>query len=512
MSEDIKKESVSENSPEKKKRNLKKLKYGAMSVVLGIIVIAVIVILNVIVTLASERVNLSADLTSNSIYALSAQTTDFLKTVNADVEIVVMLDEDSINIAGEPYYKQALEIIKQYPRENSRIKVSFVNLTVNPQYTARYANIYQGSISEGDVVITSGGRIRTFTFYDMFNVEYSMNQAMISSSKAEQMITSAILYVCNANPKKVYILKAESAEASPTSGNIEKLLSDNGYDVLEWNPSLELLPEDADVLVIDAPLNDFTPETITNIYSFLENDGKYSKNLIYLANASQKPMTNMDSLLADWGMKIKTGYFISDQNIANILSAESPLVLGAYINKTGNEYISSVTNPELPVVVVNAAPIELTGTNITGTTAATTLLATSDTSYSFNEESYAAMIADPTIPVETAAYPVMALSSKGVRNDEGLRFSNVLVISGSSMLSSRYSEAGYFNNGEYFVSIVNTMTGRSDNVSLIPKTTGEITFQMTLPKYQSLTVLFMYAIPLAIAIAAAVVLLRRRNK
>jgi hypothetical protein len=512
MSEDIKKDSGREQPPEKTKRNFKKLKYGTMSIVLAIIVIAVIVILNVIVNLASERVNLSADLTSNSIYALSADTTDFLKTVTSNVEIVVMLDENTISAYGDPYYKQALEIIRKYPQENSRIKVDFINLTVNPQYTARYTEIYQGNIVTGDVVITSGGRIRVFSFDEMFNVDYSTGQAVISSSKAEQMITSAILYVCNANPKKVYIMQVESAEASPTAGNIEKLLSDNGYDVLEWNPALEMLPEDADVLVIDAPLNDFTPEMITNIYSFLENDGKYSKNLIYLSNASQKEMTNMNGLLADWGMRVKSGYFISDENVANILSADSPLVIGAYINTSGNEYTASVTNPELPIVVVNASPIELTGTGITGTSAATTLLATSDTSYSFNEELYAAMMADPNTPVETASYPVMALSSKGVRNDSGLSFSNVFVISGSNMLSSRYSEMGYFNNGEYFVSIVNTMTGRSDSISLIPKSTTEITFEMNLGKFNALRNVFLYIIPIAIAIVGAVILLRRRNK
>ncbi|MDR0991941.1 MAG: GldG family protein [Ruminococcus sp.] len=512
MSEDIKKDPVSDGKPDKKKRNLKKLKYGTMSVILAIIVIAVIVILNVIVTLASERVNLSADLTSNNIYALSAETTDFIKTVNANVEIVVMLDENTINASGEPYYKQALEIIKKYPQENSRISVDFINLTVNPQYTARYANIYQGSIAVGDIVITSGGRIRTFAFDEMFNVDYSTGQARIGSSKAEQMLTSAILYVCNANPKKVYIMQVESAEAYPTTGNILKLLSDNGYDVLEWNPALETLPEDADVLVVDAPLNDFTPETISSIYSFLENDGKYSKNLIYLANASQKEMTNMNSLLSDWGMRVKSGYYITDKNVANLIRPETPFFISARIDTSNNNYIEGVTNPELPVIISYASPIELLGTEITGTSAATKLLSTSDTSYAVNDELFAQLSVDPNTPVETASYPVMALSSKGLRNDDGLEFSNVLVISGSEMLDETLSLAGYYNNGEYFVSIVNTMTGRSDNISLIPKSSREITFPMDMSKYNSLSALFMYIIPIGVAIVGAIVLIRRRNK
>jgi hypothetical protein len=211
-------------------------------------------------------------------------------------------------------------------------------------------------------------------------------------------------------------------------------------------------------------------------------------------------------------MKIKTGYFISDQNVANIMSSSSPLVIGAYINKTDNQYIASVTNPELPVIAVNASPIELTGTNITGTSAATILLATSETSYTFNEDEYAQLMSDPNAAVETASYPVMALSSKGIRNDSGLRFSNVFVISGSSMMSANYSQAGYFNNGEYFISIVNTMTGRSDNVSLIPKSTDQITFPMDQGTFNSYTIIFMYMIPIAIAIVAAIVLIRRRNK
>jgi hypothetical protein len=514
MNEDIKKEPET-NEGEHKKANFKKLKYGTMSIVLSIAVIAVIVLLNVILTLASNRVQLAADLTTTKFYELSETTTDYLDTVTSKVNIVVMAEESVLNNSGEQYFKQALEMIKNYAKENNNITVEFVNLTANPQYASRYAQIYQGNIGDGDVVISSDTRITVFPFVDMFNIGYNdYGQQVISSSKVEQSVTSAVMYVTNKNPKKVYVMDVPTADESNVAQNVGSLLGNNGYDVLEWNPIVQpAIPTDADVLVITAPLSDFDETMINTFTAFLENGGKWSKNIIYLAHPGQTDTTNINSFLYDWGVGVDNTGFISDTDPANLASTDSIFALRTYINTADNSFLAGVPNTAQPVIINRAMPIKFVGAGETGDTSVVTLLSTALSSYVINEELLAAVGTDPNFEYPTAAYPVMTVSQKGYKSDyEGVNFSNVLVISSSDMLVSGLTGATYYNNGSYFVSILNEMTGRSDTITIIPKTSGTLTFAPDVKTLEDLTVVFYYVLPLAVAVIAAVVILRRRHK
>jgi hypothetical protein len=511
MNEDIKKEPETTPGEHKKKPNLKKLKHGTISVVISVVVIAIIVVLNVIITLASDRVNLTADLTTTDFYELTATTTDYLKTVTDNVNIVVMIDEATLTSSGEKYFKQAVEVIKNYAKENRHITVEFINLTANPDYASRYAQIYQGSIVEGDIVVTSGTRVNVFSFSEMFTLDqYGQS---IASSVVEQTVTSAIMYVTNKNPKKVYIMNVRSAETQDITGSVKELLGDNGYDIGEWNPNLEPIPADADVLVIDAPLADFDENTIQSFQTFLENNGDYSKNIVYLANPGQTEMKNMDNFLYDWGVVIDRGYFLTDMNSANIVSTGSLYMIKTDVPYYGNDFASGISNPDLPVIINRAMPISLSGTGESGAATVKTLLQTSETSVIFNDALQSQLMTDPDMQLEGAQYPVITVSQKGFEGGpRNLTFSNVLVISSSEMLYSGFTGESYYNNGNYFVSILNEMTGRSDTVTIFGKTSGDKTFATNLELVENLTVVFYYVIPLIIAAIAAVVLLRRRHK
>ena len=77
------------------KFNTKKLKYGSVATVITVIVIAVVVVINVIVVALGERTNLKLDLTSKNAFEISQETIDYITSLNQDVEIVTMSDENA---------------------------------------------------------------------------------------------------------------------------------------------------------------------------------------------------------------------------------------------------------------------------------------------------------------------------------------------------------------------------------------------------------------------------------
>ena len=70
----------------------RKARHGSMAAVLVIGAVALVVVLNIVVGLLVERFpNLKMDLTSNSAYALSDDTSDFMSHLDKDVTMYILL-------------------------------------------------------------------------------------------------------------------------------------------------------------------------------------------------------------------------------------------------------------------------------------------------------------------------------------------------------------------------------------------------------------------------------------
>ncbi|MDR0943272.1 MAG: GldG family protein [Ruminococcus sp.] len=507
------------NKTQGKRFNTKKLKYGTLSIVVTVIVIAAVVLFNVIVGVLSEKQNLNIDLTSQQFYEISPETEDFLRQITQKIEITVMADEMFLNNGSGQYaswYKQAYEIMKKFPQSNPNITLRFVDLTLHPEELNRFASVYQGSIESGSIVVSllddegNPVRVKVGNILELFNAEldYQRNQYVISSSKAEQVLSTFVIYVTDVKPMKAYVMSLEMAEMDSIS-NIESLLSTNGYDTQRWNPN-NPMPTDMDLLVIDNPLNDFTEKMIDDIYKYLENDGNYGKNLVYLANNAQKETPNFNTFLNEWGLSVRQGTMIGENDPQNLLTTQSLYWFKTNINT--NDYTEGVSNTNLPVAVYAPSPIDILfpfHVNIT----TTDLLDTADTAFIVDDEFLTALEDDPSLTPETGTFSVMALSSKHTFDDDhNMIKSNILVIGSSEMMTSQVTSSSLYSNAEYFLSTVNVMTGKTNSLVIAPKADSTNTFAVNQERYNTAYVIFMMVLPLCVLIIGAVVLLRRRHK
>ena len=495
--------------------NSKKLKYGSVATLITVFVIAAAVLLNVVVSLIGDRVNLKFDLTSTGMYDLSSQSIDYLKTLNQDVEIVVMSDEATFRDSASVYNKQIYETIKKYPFYSDKVSVKFVDITSDPTYANKYSQSYKGTISDGSIVIACGDKVKVTTVNNLFNAEanYQTYQYDITSSKAEQVITSSIMYVTDPSPKKATILDVETQGIG--NSMIQALLENDGFDVTTVDPMTEDFPSDADLIVINAPLNDFPSELIDKIYNYLENNGSYGKNLIYLANTAQKATPNIDAFLAEWGIQIGDGV-IGDLDTNNLATSSTYYVIKNYIQD--NDYSKNVSQADLPVVAYFARPVNLLFAN-SGNVTTTSLLSTADTAYVLTkdmQDSYNETGKEPSdedIKKLQGVYNTMAVSNKYAFDSNNNRLdSNILVYGSSNMLDENITGASYYNNGDYFVSAVNKIMGKEVGVTIVAKDFSAATFDTSASRYYSSFWVFIVIIPLAVLVTGMVVWLRRRHK
>lgn len=494
------------------KINKKKLKYGTAAVVITAVVIAMVVLLNVVLSVLSESINMNFDITPDSDFEISEETKDYLASLTENVEICTTVDELVFKTSENRYYRQAYEVLKKYEFNSDKITVNFVDMTTNPTYVEKYKKYYDGTINDSSIIIFNEDtkRIKVLSTSDLFNTEvnYYYFQEQIVSSKAEQTLTSAIMYITDPEPKTAVYLNVMTQ--SIAGENIQSMLNSNGFDLLTVDPLIEEIPADADLIVLNAPINDLSPDVINKLYNFMENGGNYGKNMIYLASMEQNETPNIDAFLAEWGIAVKSGV-VSDNNQQNLDPNYYGYGFASFIEE--NDYTAGIAaeNIEAPVVSYYARPIELLF-DFSGNVSVISLLNTAETGIAITTEMQQEYADTGVMPViEEHAIPMIALSNKYTFIENEQVLSNLVVFGSDQMLRSDITSATYYNNGDYFVSILNKISGKENGIYIVEKDLSGDTFPLTTSQFIVLAVV-MFVIPLAVLITGIVVWVRRRHK
>ena len=504
-------EQLSEKEEAKrKKRSIarRKWKYGSVATAVTVVVVALVVLFNVVVNLLSEKIDMSVDLTKNGTFEISQETMDYLATVNEPVEIVCMSDENTFKTSNYVYYKQAYEVLRKYTIYSDNVSLKFVDMVKNPTYADRYKSMYKGEIDAYSIVVSSSKRIRVIAIQDLYNTEMNYNtfSQQVVSSNAEQELTSAIMYVTDPDPLQAVVFNSETAGTS--YDNVMALLNANGIDTTEIDPLSQEIPEDADIIVINAPLNDYDDSIIDSIYSFLDNGGRLGRNLIYIADYSQKSMKNMETLLSEWGIGIGDGV-VGDMDTAN-LQTQNYYIVRDYIKE--GDYTLNVASFDLPVIDYQSRPLTLLFDNA-DTRSTVALLQTADTGFVFTEEMREAAERGENGDIDSGVQTTWALGRKYMFDENNqAHYSNVLVIGSSETLDESMTSTTYFNNGDYFISILNSMTGKNTGISIVAKDLTSETFDIDNSKVSTGFTVFVIVLPLVVLVAGAVVFIRRRTK
>lgn len=546
----------------KQKQRKKKMKYGSVAVAITLIVTAIVILLNVVVGLLVERYpNAKLDLTTSNLYEVSDETIDYIKNLDTTVEIAVSSEESTLE--KDSYLKMVTEMLKKYQSYSSEVEVTYFDTTKNPDILSKYQSKYSGTISSDNVIVCSGDRVRVFPLSDFFDMDqdklqyYYYGQATlaecITAFKGEQSLTNAIMNVTDANPQRVGFIAKSNGNSiyNPTNGNVyaaqvlSTLLDDNGYDVTQLDMVTdEISPADYDLLVLPAPVNDLTVDAIEKLETFLHNDGNLGKRLLYIADFTQGNTPNLDAFLKDWNIVADTSYVIDDnattQQAVTLLVAGNQRMYAPIVNPVSSDYSSGLANTSLPIVAPVSRPILTRDAN--NGRVVTNLLTTADTSYcvplnldgnaekaeaawdSANgvEKTTEATTEETTeatttttfdvANAERSSYSVMAFSQNQISKDNALLESDVMVIGSMGYFDVYVAQDTSYNNAEYFISALNTICGKSDNIVIAAKNMNLTSIDATASQMKMLTTVVIVVIPALMVVIGIVIWARRKSR
>lgn len=497
------------SKPQKEKGKFKKFmksrkaKHGTVAMAITALVIVMVIVLNIIIGLLVNRFpDLELDLTSNNSFALQDDTIDYVSHLNNDVTVYILMEKDKFESQGT-YFVQAQKMLnKMVSKSDGKMKIKYVDLTSNPSFTSNYPNVdWQSSSANNIVLVESGKQYKVLTLTDCFEYdEQTYNYYgtySFTGTKIEQAVVTAILNVTTDDKVVVDMIKGNNEQ---DYSSLKSLLENNAYQVNDVSLATGDFDKDAKVAIMYAPSVDLDEKIVEKLSTWLSNDGKYGRSLIYVPTADMGEMPNLDDFLKEWGMSIDRGYVFETDETA-LVNANSPY---AFTVSYGDYYKDNLKNSKIPVVVSESHAV-----NITDENTAHALLKTTD------KAGVLPIDADKSWDYKDAITGNGEnVAAEGVMTNEDKKSSRVVVFGSYIMFSDTIMKYNSFNNSAYFMNVINTIADKEDvGITIESKSIDNTELGITdVATQNTMLIVFVIVIPIAILVAGFVFWLRRRNR
>lgn len=449
----------------------RKVLEGTNTLVYTAVAVAIVVLANWYV----ERHNHRWDMTPSQNYSLSEQTKKILKGLTRDVTIYVF--------GREGGSRGSRDLIDNYRVVSPKVSVKYVDPTRDPVLAKQY-NVRR----DGTIIVATA------------------DKHFEAQSETEEGVTNAVVRLLKGQ-KTIYFIQGHGehdVESSDRLGyaNIKKAMENENY-VTKTHVLMQKLevPADCSLVVVAGPKNDYLPQEIEVIKTYLTGGGHA---LVLLDPGVEIP--NLTKLLADWNVTVRNDLVIDENPIAQMVGGrpEMPLVLN---------YGSS---PIVQPLARNATMFPLTRSFETGKESkpgisTESLCETTASSFGFADFSPKVReIAgfrngkDIRGPLSVAVSGSIT-SGSGEAKKEG-RF----VAVGSSLIAAN-NFLGFQGNRDLVMNMVNWLSADEDLISIRPKPPESQQLNLTNAQMSRLFYGGVIGLPLLIIVAGFTVWWRRRG-
>ena len=271
----------------------KHIKNGSYTMVMSVIFIAVVIVINMIVSTIPSKYS-EIDISSQKLYSIGDETKKMLKDLEKDVTIyqIAQSGSEDENISN---------LLKKYEDESKHIKVEQKDPVVNPKFVSQYTS---DDLSANSLIVVCGDRNKVIDYNNIYetSIDYQTYSSQTTGFDGEGQITSAIGYVTSENLPVLYTVEGHGEKDMDSS--IKEDIEKANMDIKSLNLLTEgTIPDDADCLFIDSPSTDFSSDEKDAIIEYLENGGK----AIIFSDYTTEDMPNFDAILENYGVQRTEG-------------------------------------------------------------------------------------------------------------------------------------------------------------------------------------------------------------
>lgn len=514
----------------KKLKNQALLRKGSFSVAITAAVLAGIIILNVLVSALSKRFVLEFDMSAEKENSMSEENIDYLKNLDAEVQITVCATPEDYeggymsyyaqNLYGvtsdaTDYYKQTIKLLDKYPAYNDKISLRYID-TQDSQFTEISSKYSNEKLSYGDIIVscTKNGseRYKIVGFKDVYNLSedstyaaYGYTTSTVGGNNVETAVTSAIAYVTSNKTKKAALITGHSK--NDYTADYQTLLKENNYEITVISDSMiGSISDEYDAVIIAAPTADFLGAELDALSAFLENDGKLGKGLIFFADASAPYLTNLYDFLEQWGIAVGEG-ILFETNSQNYMP-DDPMTMGTYPTSSDNDITSGmnlcITGYNVPITAAFESEGNITVTSLMSTPESVVAAPVGTAASWTGADDYTKQSYSSVIQAEMSDYD----------DDNNEISSYVLAFSSIEFIQSEYNEQSAVANKNITLAAAERAVGAENTgISFISKTITNESYSDSVTDLSAgiIRILFMFILPIACIALGIYIFIRRKN-
>lgn len=462
----------------------RKFKSGVYVSIISAIVIALVFLVNLIIS----EFDLKIDLSNEGIYTITEETKEYVNKMEGDVTIYYLIE------AGKeaPMFQK---IAEKFDSLSDSIRLEQKDPIQYPAFASEYVD-EEVSLNSFLVVNNNNKQAKYVDYSEMLVQEFSEStiQYHTVGIDVEGKLISAIQYVTNPDLPTVYY----------TVGHEEYEIGEFFKDIMSRmntaiNPiqtlTMEQIPEDCDVLMIYAPTVDFSEAEAEMIKQYMAAGG----NAVIILDYRAQDLKNLNSIINYYGIQIEKGIVSeADTNhyvplypryiVPNVL--EHDITKGLY---DGNRIVVTPTSSGI-------TPMDNTRSSLS----IEPLLETSDRAYSkVNMDSDTLMKEEGDID---GPFYIGVLSSDTY---SGVTSRMVVYTSTFIFDDNMIKEIGNFT---LLVNTFGNLVGETETVSVRPRYLYPEPLNITQKPVMILAALTIIVVPIIVLTTGIVVVVRRRRR
>lgn len=432
-----------------------KLRRVSISAAGVIVVLVAVILINLIATSLTDRYDLTLDLTSNQLYAITDETKEMLHSMEDTVDITILAAEDDFE--HDTYYSKVHTLLQKYKNlAGDKLEVSYIDPYTNPNVVNRYSDL-ASSIQSGSVIVSCNDNTRVLNQTDFYAVEESASYTGyydVTGFQGEQALTSAITSVTNEETPAAYILQGHNESISTS---LSAMFTNAGFTANTLNlTETDEIPEDAAVLVISLPQADYTEDEMDRIDAFVKSGGDL---MVFDGTASPTELPVFYSYLSEWGMQVQADMVLdADYNIDEASDILAKL--------TDSDINAALADSDLTLVTPNAKSLTVGLDSSVSDRTVETLMESRDSSYAkaltdeTQYDSYDKEDGDTDGPFSLAALATYTGNDKG---------GQVFVCTAGIMMSDDLMGASSLMNKSFLSNVLSQLQPAIDIVSIPSK-------------------------------------------
>lgn len=464
------------------KKNQIALKGGTYSVLMTGIVLAILVVVNVFVSVLPSSLT-KYDMSATKLYSITSNTKVVVNALEKDVKIywIVQADEEDAVLEN---------LLSKYESLSDHIQVVKKNPDVYPTFASKYTS---EEVANNSLIVECGEKSRYISASEIYVSQMAADGYSTETSfDGEGAITSAIDYVVSEELPKLYVLEghgeAELPETFAKQIERENMKTEN-FSLLNE----DTVPEDADAILLYAPTTDISEKEKEILVDYVENGGKM---MVAAGPTESGKLTNLYSILENYDVEAADGIVVEEDR--EYYAFQQPYILLPELQD------SEITSPLAEENYYAILPIAQ-GLKVNDTTGRVTeLLKTSETAFSkkagYDLETYEKEEGDTDGPF------ALAVSIDTEKDGQIVWFSSSLFL--EDMYNS-YSSGANLDMG---MNTLSSLIGEREAVSIRSKSLNYNYLTIDESTASLLKTMMIGVFPIAFVVVGIVIMVQRRRK